>query len=466
MVTAVSFVVFLLAFVGVGVYSATRRRQTADDYLVASRSIHPWLTALSAVASNNSGFMFMGLIGATYVSGIRAMWLMVGWILGDWIAWLFVHERLRKQSGSVNTIPSFLGRGLPGGAQVAGLAGLITLLFLSVYAAAQLQASGKALHHVTGWNVDLGVIIGAVIVVAYCFAGGIRASIWTDAAQSVVMIVSMAILCAVAVTGIGGFGALWESLAAIDPELTVLFPDYRFGFVGFLLGWIGAGLGVVGQPHIMIRAMAIDHADNMARARRIYVTWYLAFAAACIVAGLAARVILSVPPEDPELALLILGDDLFGGALAILVGLLLAGVFAATISTADSQILSCSAAITQDLAPGAGASYRAVKLATIGVAALALAFAVFGSDSVFVLVTFAWSTLASGLGPLLIVRVMKWPITRRAALATMAGGIAGSFAWFFAGLDGDMYQVLPGMVSGFAVYLLLTHTSLRHPEDE
>lgn len=472
---AIFFVLFLLAFVGVGVYSATRKKDTAEDYLVASRSVNPILTSLSAVATNNSGFMFIGLIGETYLFGIRAAWLMVGWVLGDWMAWFFVHRRLRVQSEERNasTIPEFLGGDMPHGRVVIAVAGLIVLVFLGLYAAAQLNAGSKALYFVFGWDMRWGAIIGAVIVAAYCFAGGIRASIWTDAAQSVVMLVAIALLFIVAVVHIGGLGEMWSILgdatkttaegAKQSAELTVIAPSgYAFGFAGYVIGWMGAGAGVIGQPHVMIRAMAIDSPDNMAKARRIYIGWYSVFAAGCIGIGLAARAIFTEPGylavhtesanigAASELALPALAGLLLPAAL---VGLMLAGVFAATISTADSQILSCSAAVTRDIAPRLGRKTRWIKVATLGVAGLALVMALYGPDSVFTLVTLAWATLAAGLGPLMVIRVFKLPINAPVALLMMLGGVAGALTWRFGlALHGDLYDVLPGMLAGFTVY--------------
>lgn len=456
--TAVSFAVFLLAFVVIGAWSATRKQETADDYLIASRSISPLFTALSAVATNNSGFMFMGLIGATFTSGVRAAWLMVGWVIGDWLAWFFVHRRVREQSERVgaNTVPGFLASGArDGGRPIAAVAGLITLVFLGLYAAAQLTASGKAMHYVFGWDVEVAAVIGAVIVGAYCISGGIRASIWTDVAQSVVMLGSMTALLVTALVHLGGFGALWDRLVQIDPGLVELAPgDYKFGFAGYALGWFGAGLGVVGQPHVMIRAMAIDSPDHIATARRIYVVWYLAFSAACIGVGLAARALLDAPLPDPELALPLLSDHLFP---AVLVGMMLAGVFAATISTADSQVLSCSAAITQDLVPAWGKRYVHVKVATLAVTGFALVLALFGDGlGVFGLVTIAWSSLAAGLGPLMIVRAFGWPLNTRVALVMMVVGVAGALTWRYAlAWHGDLYDAFPGMLAGAIAYVVM-----------
>ena len=461
--TAVSFIIFLLLIAGIGVYSATRKQTTAEDYLLASRSVSPWLTALSGVATNNSGFMFLGLIGMTLKGGISASWIMLGWVIGDWLAWFVVHERLRRKSEEqgANTIPGFLAHGLPNGRLISSFAGLIILVFLGLYAAAQFRAGSKALHFVFGWDMTVGVVIGAVLVVAYCFAGGIRASIWTDAAQSMVMLVTIGLLVAVGMKEIGGFSELWENLHAQDPTLVDWTPtSFSYGFAGYFLGWVGAGAGVVGQPHIMVRAMAIDSPGHVKRARRIYVTWFLLFSAACTLVGLLARALLANKfgfgsetgsTLDVELALPLLSSTYLPG---ILVGLTLAGILAATISTADSQILACSAAVTQDIGKARTSSYFAIKLATLGVAALALAFALLGTRNIFELVVFSWSALAAGLGSLMVIRSLSWPITTPLALAVMAAGLAGSLGWYFYGDTAAIAEVLPGLLVAFFVYLL------------
>ena len=453
-VVAVSFVVFLLGFLGVGIWSATRRQASTEDYLLAGRNVSPWMMALSAVATNNSGFMFVGLIGATWSEGVSAAWLMVGWVAGDYLMWLVgVPERLRvrtEETGAV-TLPSFMGHGIKGGKWIAALGGLITLVFLGVYASAQLTAGSKALHVLFAWPYDVGAIIGAAIVLAYCFAGGIRASIWTDVAQSVVMIVAMVLIFFLGLAEIGGFEAMWAKLAAINPRLTEWAPaDLRFGFTLFLIGWFFAGMGVIGQPHIMVRALTIDHPKSIAKARRIYITWYVVFAAAAVGTGLVARALLTPKTGfDPELAMPTLAAELLPGAL---VGLVLAGLFAATMSTADSQVLACSSALTQDLVPAWSKSYVKAKLGTVAVTAAVLAIALSGG-SVFQLVVLAWSALASGLGPVIVVRAFRLPLTMGAGLATMSAGIAGVLVWRYGLAFSDgIYDVMPGMLLGFATW--------------
>ncbi len=403
---ALSFIVFLLLFVGVGIYSSSRQKNTTTDYLLANRDVNPWLTGLSAFATAHSGGMFISTIGWTYQVGISSVWLLVGWFLGDYLAWFFVHKPLREisEEQSCETIGEFLAkdRHSRGIAQVSAI---ITIAFLGAYAAAQLLAGSKALHAMFDWDYSLGIILGAIIVVSYCFSGGIRASIWTDAIQSILMMAAMIVLVIVALSACGGISGMWQQLTIIDSALVNPIPQgLKFGFGLFMLSWLVAGLGVVGQPHIMVRAMVIDKASNMGITRNIYAFAYVIFSTAAVIAGLSSRVLLPnlISNGDPELALPSMAVQLLP---AIMVGVILAGIFSAVISTADSQILACSAALTQDLFPAMGRSYKLVKIGTLIVTAIVLAIALASNKNMFALGVFAWSALASGLAPILILRV-------------------------------------------------------------
>jgi sodium/proline symporter len=305
-----------------------------------------------------------------------------------------------------------------------------------------------------GWPHETGAILGAVVIVLYCFSGGIRASIWTDTVQSIVMMFSMLMLSVVALDQLGGFEALWSQLRTIDPALVQVIPDKQFGFTPFLLGWFGAGLGVVGQPHVMIRAMAIRDAEEIKKARTIYFSWYWLFSAGCILVGMTCRALLDIPSIenfDQELALPQLSLQLLPG---VLVGVVLGGLFSATMSTADSQVLSCSASIAQDIFPSKKSDhYLLTRGATVGVTALAVIIALYGSRNVFALVTLAWSLLASSLGPLLVLRVLNQPVSPIWGAAMMIGGAASALYWRY-GLElGDaVFDVLPGMLGGFLIF--------------
>lgn len=457
---AVVFVATLLAFTAIGVASSVRRTDTPRDYLVADRKVPAWLAALSSVATNNSGFMFVGLIGFTYAYGVQAVWLQLGWVVGDLLCWLRFHRRVRERSGELdaNGVPTLLATDERGrrDSVIAAAAALLTFFFLAGYAAAQLKAGSTALHALFGWDARVGAILGAVVVVLYSFAGGLRASIWTDAAQSFVMLASMiALLVAAAMTL--SPSELFATLRAEDPSLVAWMPreGLSLGFPLYLLGFVFGGLGVLGQPHILVRTMSLDDPKNVPKARAIYFAWFVPFSVAAVAVGLYARAIpleLSTAGADvpvgelamPALAMALLPDAL--------VGLALAGLFAATISTADSQLLSCSAAVTQDLVPRWKDSYFAGKLATVAVGAIALVLALRASDGVFALVLMAWSALGASLGPLLVLRLAGRPVARATALAMMLAGVLTVFAWSALGLSGAVFELLPGMAAAFLSY--------------
>lgn len=453
---AITFIAFLLLFILVGIYSATRASNTTTDYLLASRNVNPWLIGLSAMATQNSGLVFTGEVAFAYNMGISAIWLGLGWAVGTYIAWWFIFKPLREisEAASCESFSSFLAHKIEGERWISAISGLIIIVFLGSYAAAQLVAGSKALNAVFGWNYNLGAIAGAAIVLIYCFSGGIRASIWTDAVQGIIMIGSLLLLLAVGAIASGGIGELWGNLEAIDPALVNLTPpNLQFGLLPFIIGWIAVGFGVVGQPHIVVRGMAIDSPQRMGLAREINFIGTVLVSSCALGIGPRARVLL---PElmvsgDPELALPYLSLELLP---VVLVGLMLAGLFAATISTADSQILSCSCALTQDIFPQLAKSYQFAKLATVGVTAIILGIALTANDSVFTLVLFSWSALASALGPLALVRASGKSVSMPVAIAMMLVGMAAAFTWIGLKLSGVVNEALPGMAASVAVYLI------------
>jgi sodium/proline symporter len=463
-VVVCSFLFFLAVFVVIGVSSARVRKSTTDDYLLAGRNVPPWLVALSAVATNNSGFMFIGMIAYTYRVGIESIWMMIGWVVGDFAAWLLVHPRVRRDSErhGIATVPALLGTSDDGQQRgIIMLGGLMTFVLLGVYASAQLKAGSTALQTLFGWQPEVGATIGAVIVVLYCFSGGIRASIWTDAAQSFVMILAMATLLIAASLEVGSPGDVWNNLKEQDAELVRWFPDnLKFGFALYLMGMAFGGFGAIGQPHILVRFMAIRSVKDMHRARWIYFLWFIPFFVASIAVGLYARAympdLLSIPLTAgmtesqatelamPEMARRLLPD--------VLIGLTLAGLFSATMSTADSQILVCSSAITQDINPNWKNSYVAAKLATLAVTGLALIIAVFAGQGVFSLVLIAWSALGAGFGPALLLRLLGVPLSSLTITLMMTAGVGTVVAWNTIGYDGDVFKLLPGMAASFLMW--------------
>lgn len=465
-----SFSLCLALFVLIGLFSATKSKSTNQDYLVAGRSVKPWLAALSAVSTNNSGYMFIGQIGYTFVQGLSSIWLMIGWVAGDFIMSFIVHKKLRlvsekRESLSYGSlVANWWGEK---NRRVQVLIGFITLLFLGAYAAAQLKAGGKALNVLFGWDNSTGVLLGTAMVVGYCFAGGIRASIWTDAAQSFVMIGAMFTLFVFALADAGGVSVFIEKLYGISDTYMNIFPDHlKYGLILgpilFVTGWMFAGFGIVGQPHIMVRMMTLDDPKSLMRFRFYYYFWYVAFYLAAIGVGLCARLLLGdVGGFDPELALPRLSQMLLPD---ILVGMMLAGIFAATMSTADSQILSCSAALTRDLFPGKVTNLM-TKMGTLSVAMVALGIALFGSQNVFSLVLMSWSILGAAFTPILVLYAFGKKIRENTMIAMIVVSVGTVLTWRSLGLSNVIYEVAPGIVSGLLVFGLV-RLFVRSPEVE
>ena len=249
-----SFLLFMGFFAAVGLSSIRVKENTTDDYLVAGRGMHPGLAALSAVSTWNSGYMFIGFIGFTYTIGYSVIWIGLASTIGQIVAWIWLYKFIQEQANErgVRSLSSLVSR--VSGAPEAKLAAALSVLFLSVYAAAQLTSGGKALFAMMGWSELIGILIGFILVVAYCYAGGIRASIWTDAAQSCVMIVGSVLLCWVAMGEVGGFNGLHDGLNSQNENLTNMFPpDLKLGVTLWVFAFFLGGLGVAGQPQVVSR---------------------------------------------------------------------------------------------------------------------------------------------------------------------------------------------------------------------
>ncbi len=478
-----SFSLFLSLFVAVGLSSYFFSQKNKRDYYLASGQVHPFLVGLSAVATNNSGYMFVGLMGYVYAVGLQSIWLMLGWIAGDFIASTFVHHRLKAatlSSGEVSyagVLSNWYGHKSTGNRSgentgkatqpnLQRVIGILSLVFLLAYAAAQLVAGAKALQVLLDAPAWAGAVMGAVLVALYCFVGGIRASIWTDAAQSMVMIAAMAVLLWVALSGMGGVESSIVQMGQIDGFLDwfpseLLLPGAA-GAILFVLGWMFAGFSVIGQPHVMVRFMTLNsdqdsssqsRFSNMARARFWYYLWFILFWGIATGVGMLSRLYLTdVGSFDSELALPTLAQQLLP---PYLVGLILAGLFAATLSTADSLVLGCSAALSHDILPHNIKNTQStvlMKLTTVAITGLALLWALVNSASVFDLVILAWSGLGSAFGPLLLVLCFGGRPTQNTSILMVLSGIIVALLWRYCDLHNLLYEGVPGMLIGFMVY--------------
>lgn len=457
---ATSFICCLLFFILIGVSSMFKKKSSSKDYLLAGQSVKPWLVGLSAVSTNNSGYMFIGMIGFSYLYGLSSMWIMAGFIFGDFLSSLFIHQKLRKISSDQKVlsfsgiISNWFGEDRK---KLRFISGLFVTIFLAAYASAQLSAGSKALYVLFGWDYSAGILIGALIVLLYCFAGGIRASIWTNTAQSFVMIIAMFLILYMSIDKIGGLTSFKMALNDVSPNYFNFFPEnLPFGNVGavlFVIGWIGGGIGIIGQPHVMLAFMTMKNPSDIKQIRYYYYSWYTIFSSMTIATGLAARILIPELTEfDPELAMPKIAQDLLP---EILVGFVLAGLFAATMSTADSQIISCTAALTNDITHKT--SYIATKLSTVFVTIIAVIIALMGFESVFKLALISWSVLASVFAPLFIYSVFNMKLSEIQSITMMMIGLIAMLIWYNLGLGSFIYEATIGIFLGLASYPIVKY---------
>ena len=452
-----SFLLFLGFFAAVGLSSMRVKEDTTDDYLVAGRGMHPALAALSAVSTWNSGYMFIGFIGFTYAVGYSAVWIGLASTVGQVVAWIWLYKYIQEEANErgVRSLSSLVSSVT--GAPEAKLAAVLSVAFLSVYAAAQLTSGGKALFAMMGWDPVLGILIGFVLVVAYCYAGGIRASIWTDAAQSCVMIVGTTMLCWVALGQVGGFGGLNTSLAAEDPTLTGLVPpNLALGVSLWIFAFFLGGLGVAGQPQVVSRVMTLGTDSERKQAMVWFFVWQTPFIALMLVIGWASRVVFTQDGFDAELGLPTLAMEVLGPFWA---GLILASIFAATMSTADSQVLACTAAVTDDIRPEWSQDHGTTKKVTLVMAMLATVISlgglyVPGGDSVFSLVVLAVYGLGGIFVPMLIIRWTGYQPDTRHSITMMIAALVGVIVWRLLGLNEHVFESIPGMSMAFLAHFV------------
>ena len=460
-----SFLFFLIGITGtIGFLAVRHSKRSENDYFLASQNVSPYVLALSGSASKSSGFMFAAFMGAAYANGTAVIWMVLGLFIGSFISqWLTVfrlqatnHGGWALSLGELITFQDGENR-----VWLRRFIGLLTLFFLSVYAAAQLKAGGKALEVALGQPVYVGILLSTVIILFYCWAGGIRASIWTDTVQIILMFGSMLMVFILATVKEGGLTAMYTAFMATAPlgsDQTSLLPqNLSIGGYGglalFFLGMFGLGLCSFGQPHVLVRAMALAKRTDT---KKFFITtcvFEALFLTICTLVGLSTRVILKNAADfDTELALFLAAQTMLP---AFAVGIVLAGAFSSSLSTADSQIISCSASLSRDLPEPPSESLALAKAGTVGIALLATAIALWADKNIFVLVLFAFSGLGTSVGTLLLLRLFNVSIPEWGGLLIALAGSGTVIAWVTLGLSQTVNESIPAFAAAFTTLLVV-----------
>lgn len=441
----------------VGIYHY-RTTKSAEDYLLGGRRLPPFVTALSAQASDMSGWLLLGLPGAIYLGGLGQLWMVAGLLVGTWLNWLFVAPRLRKVSAEVRalTLPAFFQARLGGGRALGAACAVVTFFFFSVYAASGLVASGLLFEFALGVPYEVAVWIGALVILLYTALGGFLAVSWTDVAQGLLMLFALLILPVLGLVALGDGEMLSGAGAAGRVEL----PLSRASGGGFLAAFSAAswGLGYFGQPHILVRFMAVRDVGAINAARRIALVWVILCFAGAVLVGWTGTMIYPEGLEKAERVFIHLAKDLADPWTR---GVLLAAILAAIMSTIDSQLLVSASALSEDLYTRflrTNSSERervfVGRVAVIGITAIATALALGTQSTVLGLVKYAWGGLGAAFGPLLLFGLAGRRPRRGVALGALCGATVVTVVWHAVGFGEHLYEIVPGFATGALILWL------------
>ncbi len=487
--TLVTLALYFIAMLGIGLYAWRRSSATSEGYLLAGRSLSPSVTALSAGASDMSGWLLLGLPGALYVAGLSAAWIGIGLTLGALANWILVAPRLREQSearGNALTIPEFLANRFPDSATALRVtSAVVIVLFFTVYTASGLVAGGKlfetAFADLLPRGLGLspyiaGVAITLAVVLAYTMIGGFLAVSLTDFVQGVIMLLALVVMPLVIMFGPGGSAG--ASIAAV-PVPGFLSLTQGMTLLGFLSA-VTWGLGYFGQPHIIVRFMAIRSVKDIPVARAIGMVWMVLCLAGAVGVGLAGRAYVErngLAVADPETIFILLAQLLFH---PLITGFLYAALLAAVMSTISSQLLVSSSSLTEDfyrlfLRRDAG-EREAVTVGRICVALVALAAAVIARDpasEVLGLVAHAWAGFGAAFGPMILLALTWDRMTGAGAVAGLVTGAAVVAGWIALGWDAalpgmseGLYEIVPGFIAAWLAIVVVSRLTAARSRAE
>ncbi|MCU7921653.1 MAG: sodium/proline symporter PutP [Candidatus Thiodiazotropha sp. (ex Dulcina madagascariensis)] len=466
LLVGLSFICYLLVILIIAVV-ALRRTKNLSDFVLGGRRLGSWVTALSASASDMSGWLLLGLPGYAYLAGLESVWLALGLLIGTWLNWRLVAARLRTASeaaGDALTLPEYLSNRFHDRSGLIRVASsFFILLFFLFYTGSGLVAGGKLFEAVFGLPYLWAVASGALVIILYTAFGGFLAVSWTDLFQGLLMVSALVAIPLFVLGEMGGATNFFSMIGDRNPQLLNPLTDSGgepLGMIAIvsLMAW---GLGYFGQPHILARFKAVKDAGFVPKARRIAVSWvFVSLTAACLV-GLVGIPIFETPLEDAEKVFIRLVGLLFHPLLA---GICLAAILAAIMSTADSQLLVSSSTFTGDLyrlllRKEAGERELVIvgRLAVLVIALLAFLLAMDRDNKVLDLVAYAWAGFGAAFGPTVLLSLYWTGMNRWGALAgILAGGLTVVIWKPLQGGLFDLYEIVPGILASFLMIVLMS----------
>ncbi|NVJ98225.1 MAG: sodium/proline symporter PutP [Alphaproteobacteria bacterium] len=471
--TMISLGLYFVLMMAIGLYAYKKSTDDVSGYMLGGRQLNPAVASLSAGASDMSGWMLMGLPGAVFIAGISSVWIAVGLMIGAYLNYLFVAPRLRvytEVADDAITIPDYFEkRFMDGSHMLRVLSSVVIIIFFTLYTSAGVVAGGKLFEASFNMSYETGLFVTAGVVVAYTLFGGFLAVSLTDFVQGCIMFIALVLVPVVTLTDLGGTGAMANELRNIDPTLLNLFSGLTVAGVISSLAW---GLGYFGQPHIIVRFMAIRSLKDVKVARHIGMSWMLVTVIGAVGTGLVGLAYVSregLSLDDPETIFIFLSEVLFHPAIS---GFLLAAILAAIMSTISSQLLVTSSSLTEDFYKiflRKGASQKELvlvgRISVFVVSLVAIGLAFDRSSTILSLVSNAWAGFGAAFGPIILLSLHWKRMTRAGAIAGMVAGAVTVLVWIYAPITVSgitlpelMYEILPGFI---VATLAAVITSLR-----
>ena len=460
--TTTTFIVYILAMLIIGIVAA-RMTSSLNDYVLGGRSLGRVVTALSAGASDMSGWLLMGLPGALFLSGISEAWIAIGLTVGSWCNWKFVAARLRSFTANASdalTLPDYLASRFCDKYRITAVAAaVIILIFFVVYCASGMVSAARLFEQTFEMDYSNALLIGAVSTIFYVFIGGFLAVSWTDTVQATLMIFALLLTPVIMIMDCGGFDVANELIMQQDPELSHFLKGMTV--VGFL-SLVGWGLGYMGQPHILVRFMAAGSVRGMGDARRISITWMILCLLGAVLIGYFGVAFAIKHPEvtvsNPEQIFIIVTQTLFTPWIA---GILLSAILAAIMSTLSCQLLVASTTLTADfyrrwMRPHASQSELVWcgRMMLLLVAVIAYVIALDPNSGILKLVSYAWAGFGASFGPSILISLFWRKMTLQGAIAGMVVGAATVIIWE-AGAFLGLYSIVPGFIlSSIAIFVI------------
>lgn len=460
----ISLSIYFIVMLGIGLYAYKTSTDDLSGYMLGGRKLGPAVTALSAGASDMSGWMLMGLPGAMYTTGLSSMWIAVGLTIGAYLNYVLVAPRLRIYTEVANdsiTIPDFFeNRFQDHSKMLRFISAIVIFIFFTLYTSAGMVSGGKLFDSAFGLDYKVGLFITAGVVVAYTLFGGFLAVSLTDFVQGCIMFIALILVPIVAFTDIGGIDATVEQVRQVDSSLTnVLKGTTAIGVIS-LLAW---GLGYFGQPHIIVRFMAIQSVKEIKSARRIGISWMIVSIVGALATGFVGVAYMNRTGsvlEDPETIFIVFSQVLFH---PLITGFLLAAILAAIMSTISSQLLVTSSAVTEDFYKAffrRNASEQELvligRVSVLAVALIAILLSYNPNDTILGLVGYAWAGFGAAFGPPMLLSLYWKRMNRWGALAGMIVGSVTVLIWANTPLGDVIYEMIPGFLLSLIAAILIS----------